>query len=179
MEEAEPVPSQLDPKQIRDQMEKILSTGTFRNAPAVTSFLRFVIEETLAGRAIKEYTIATEVLGRPTDFEAGADSAVRSIARHLRTKLHEYYASEGQTDVIRINIPKGGYDPVFERNTANIVLEDEKTPREEASSDKTVGTEVAGTRKADNERDLLAISSEPTIHVGELDLQAQFLPRTL
>ncbi len=80
-------------------------------------FLRFIVDESLAGRGrqIKEYSIAIEVFGRPSSYDPQVDSLVRVQASLLRTRLSEYYAAEGQTETIRIEIPKGGYAPVIRR----------------------------------------------------------------
>ena len=49
-------------------------------------FLRFVVEETLAGnqRQLKGFTIATEVFGRGKDFDAAHDPVVRIRAGRSR-----------------------------------------------------------------------------------------------
>jgi hypothetical protein len=36
---------------------------------------------------------------------------VRTEARRLRARLTEYYGGEGQADMVRIELPKGGYVP--------------------------------------------------------------------
>ncbi|UCF19074.1 MAG: hypothetical protein JSU87_14255 [Gemmatimonadota bacterium] len=79
--------------------------------------LRFVVEETLAGRAkrLKGYTIATQVFGRGNDFDAALDPIVRIQAGRVRRALERYYLVAGGRDPIRIDIPKGGYVPRFTR----------------------------------------------------------------
>jgi hypothetical protein len=62
---------------------------------------------------LKEYQIATEVLGRPADFDPHSDSSVRVQMGRLRTKLAEYYSGEGAADPILIDIPKGRYTLSF------------------------------------------------------------------
>ncbi|HKX32877.1 MAG TPA: hypothetical protein VJ302_34665 [Blastocatellia bacterium] len=62
---------------------------------------------------IKEYVIATEVFGRGSEFDSRIDSVVRVQAGRLRTKLQEYYATEGKGDLLLIVLPKGQYTPVF------------------------------------------------------------------
>ena len=62
---------------------------------------------------LKEYTIATEVFGRRSDYDPRIDSVVRVQAGRLRTKLQEYYTAEGKNDQIVIDLPKGHYHPVF------------------------------------------------------------------
>jgi TolB-like protein len=83
-------------------------------------FLRYVVEETLAGRsqAIKEYTIGVEVYGRPADYDPKIDATVRVEAGRLRSKLAKYYSGEGSAGSVRIELPRGTYVPVF--STGNI-----------------------------------------------------------
>ncbi|HET8549717.1 MAG TPA: DUF5050 domain-containing protein [Bryobacteraceae bacterium] len=77
--------------------------------------LRFLVEETLAGRGatLKEQVLACELYGRSTEFVAAADPVVRVDARRLRDKLREYY-SEFPQDEVLITLPRGGYVPSFQ-----------------------------------------------------------------
>ena len=65
------------------------------------------------GASPKEYQIATEVFGRQQDFDPHVDSMVRVQAGRLRTKLAEYYASEGAEDQTVVELPKGTYGLTF------------------------------------------------------------------
>ncbi|HEV2400258.1 MAG TPA: hypothetical protein VGS27_25195 [Candidatus Sulfotelmatobacter sp.] len=65
------------------------------------------------GVALKEYQIATEVLGRPPGFDPQSDSTVRVQAGRLRVKLAEYYSHEGTDDPVVVEIPKGSYALTF------------------------------------------------------------------
>jgi adenylate cyclase len=82
-------------------------------------FLRYVVEETLAGDAdrIKGYSIGLQVFGRAVSFDAQSDPVVRIEAGRLRRALERYYLVAGQRDPILIDIPKGAYVPIFTRNT--------------------------------------------------------------
>jgi adenylate cyclase len=77
--------------------------------------LRFVVEETLAGRGdrLKGYTIAVEVFEKPETFDAQSDPLVRVEAGRLRRRLVEYYHGDGEMDAVRIELPRGGYAPTF------------------------------------------------------------------
>jgi adenylate cyclase len=77
--------------------------------------LRFVVEETLAGRGdrLKGYTIAVEVFEKPETFDAQSDPLVRVEAGRLRRRLVEYYHGDGESDRVRIELPRGGYAPMF------------------------------------------------------------------
>src|SRR6476660_7107985 len=75
-----------------------------------------VVERTLNGRPelLKEYNLGLEVFQRPPDYDPKIDPIVRVQARRLRSKLDEYYASEGAEASFLTQIPKGAYVPVFE-----------------------------------------------------------------
>ena len=83
-------------------MEKILSNHVFHGAETLKSFLRFVVKKSLEGQdsELKEYTIATEVFGRSENYDPRIDSLVRVQAARLRSKLEEYYASDGNADKV-------------------------------------------------------------------------------
>jgi len=100
-------------------MERILRSHTFVHSHRIRRFLQFVVEEALRGRQhrLKEYVIGMEVFGRDESFDPRVDSIVRVEARRLRSKLEEYYASNGEpsdTTALRICIRKGSYVPLFE-----------------------------------------------------------------
>src|SRR5580700_6366793 len=81
----------------------------------MSRFLRFLAERHLEGshNQLKESVIAVEVFGRRTDHDPSQDSIVRTEASRLRARLAEYYVGQGKDDGIVIDVPKGGYIPVF------------------------------------------------------------------
>ena len=105
----------MDARKAREHLDKVLASSAFASAPRLREFLRFVVEETLEGRAdeIKESVVAMHVFGRSGDFDSHSDSVVRVQATHLRKRLHEYYRAEGQHDGVVIELPQGAYVPVF------------------------------------------------------------------
>src|SRR5215469_6727086 len=105
---------------IRAHLSAILTSAVFSKADRISRFLRYTVEESLGGRAsrISEYSIGVEVYGRPATFDARLDSIVRVEAGRLRSKLREYYETEGKSSPIRIEFPKGGYTPVFKEAAA-------------------------------------------------------------
>lgn len=104
-------------EEIRTELDRILSSREFPGTGRAAAFLRYVVEETLAGRAnrIKGYSIAIEVFGRDETFTQD-DPVVRIEAGRLRRSLERYYLVEGDKDPVRIDIPKGGYAPAFSWN---------------------------------------------------------------
>ena len=100
---------------VRSQLERILATDEMARSPNLTRFLHFVVEEALAGRGsdLKEYVIAVRVFERNEGFDPRLDPIVRVQARKLRSRLQQYYERRGAADRIIIELPKGGYSPVF------------------------------------------------------------------
>lgn len=64
---------------------------------------------------LKEYVLGVEVFDKDVSFDPRTDPIVRVQARRLRTRLARYYETEGRADPILIDLPKGGYAPVFKR----------------------------------------------------------------
>jgi TolB-like protein len=104
------------PDDILQQLERVLASDEFHSPERGRKFLRFVVTETLEGRAqfLKAFTIANEIFGRQSSFDAQNDPVVRIEAGRIRRGLERYYLVAGQSDPIVITIPKGGYVPHFD-----------------------------------------------------------------
>jgi hypothetical protein len=87
------------------------------NLSCFRSFLLYVCERQLMGRTheITEQRIGTQIFNRTTDYNPGEDNIVRSYARLLRKRLDKYFEGEGRDELMRVNIPRGGYVLVFVR----------------------------------------------------------------
>lgn len=102
-------------EQCFQQIDRLTKSHILHSSESLCKLLRYLAEHSLdhPGIALKEYQIATEVLGRPVGFDPQSDSTVRVQAGRLRVKLAEYYAQEGVDDPIRVEIPKGSYALMF------------------------------------------------------------------
>jgi hypothetical protein len=111
-------------KDIAVELEQVIASATFRSAPRLAAFLRFVVEMTLAGRGdrIKGYTIGAQALGRGESFDPQTDPIVRVEAARLRRALARYYGGTGSNDPVVIELPRGGYVPTFRARTAREAL---------------------------------------------------------
>jgi TolB-like protein len=109
---------QLTPDDVRAELAQLLGSPTFRAPSRRRNMLKFLVEETLAGRGnqLKGYTIGVSVFGRDENYDPQADPVVRMEARRLRQDLNAYYVDAGQDNPIRISIPKGRYVPRFQRH---------------------------------------------------------------
>ena len=119
----------------RRQLERVLASPGFSRNERLSGFLRFVVEQHLAGKdaEIKESLIAVEVLRRSPDHDPKQDSIVRTEAARLRARLSEYYLGEGKGDPLVIELPKGGYVPVIrgepETSESSLPHENAKSPK--------------------------------------------------
>ena len=115
LSERKPVPP---PEQaaIDEQLDRMFESSQFGANDRRRAFLKYIVDETLAGRAdrLKGYSIGVSVLGRSEDFDAASDPVVRLEARRLRRELEHYYLTDGSNDPLVITIPKGSYVPSFE-----------------------------------------------------------------
>lgn len=101
--------------EIRAALDRVVESPNFRAAPRLTSFLRFIVEATLAGQGdrIKGYSIAVGALGRSDTFDPQTNPIVRVEAGRLRRALERYYAGPGEHDRVLIELPCGSYVPAF------------------------------------------------------------------
>lgn len=101
--------------------ESVAASRHFARSPLLTKFLLHVVMETLEGRqeAISEHQIGVRVFGRPESYRTVEDNIVRNYARQLRKRLAEHFAQAPET-AMRIEIPVGGYVPVFTGQAAGV-----------------------------------------------------------
>jgi len=119
-------------EQCFQQIEKLTNSHSLRGSESLCKLLRYLAEHSLdhPGVAVKEYQIATEILGRSGGFDPQSDSTVRVQAGRLRVKLEEYYSHEGPDDAVVVELPKGSYALTFHLRTPSAALT-EVPPRSE------------------------------------------------
>jgi hypothetical protein len=102
------------------QLERLLASRDF-DAPSRCRFLlRFLVEETLAGREtlLSERTIAARVFRRNGDFDPDLDPIVWLQAGRLRRSLARFYRGAGAADPVLIELPRTTYVPVVRRSAS-------------------------------------------------------------
>src|SRR6187455_2269771 len=82
----------LSPQLLQDELQRVVVSRDFMNSERKQRFLKYVVQETLAGRAdrIKAYTIAVDAFDRDPSFDPLADPVVRIEAGRLRRCLEHY-----------------------------------------------------------------------------------------
>ena len=102
-------------------LEKVLASEVFRGSARSSKLLRFLTEHAAMGKSdqLKEYSIGADALGRGPSFDPRMDSIVRVEISRLRTRLDQYYLTEGREDPLIIVLPKGSYVPRWEPRAAD------------------------------------------------------------
>ena len=98
---------------VNAQLERMLSRPPLASSPSLTRLLRYLVEETLAGRGseINEYNLGVRIFNRTPDFNPRADPIVRVQTHYLRAKLAQYYGGLGAQDPMVIELPARTYIP--------------------------------------------------------------------
>jgi hypothetical protein len=129
MSEMEPTPlTSCTPSDSRWALvQRVADSSYFCKAPKLRAFLLYACENALLGRLenVREQLIGSKVFGRPAEYSLVEDNIVRVEARELRKRLEAFFAAEGRDEPVVIEIPKGGYVPVFKprEQAASAVLE--------------------------------------------------------
>jgi hypothetical protein len=99
---------------------RIADSQCFRRSILLRDFLLYVAEQGLSGHPeeITEQNIGHHVYRRREDYSPMDDNIVRVSARRLRNKLREFYETEGKEEPWIVEIPKGGYTPLFQEREA-------------------------------------------------------------
>ncbi|MFK0329686.1 hypothetical protein ACIQUB_01020 [Rhizobium sp. NPDC090275] len=97
------------------ELERLLADGRFRVSDRQRDILRYLAERRFAGctEGVKAYSIALDVLGRSSNFDASIDPIVRIEISRLRAALDSYYATFGAELGVSVHIPKGSYVALF------------------------------------------------------------------
>lgn len=105
---------EINPDVIEAELSRLLSERRFAGAPQMSAFLRYIVEQTLAGKAdrIKAYSVGVDALGKPDTFDAQTDPSVRVLALRLRKTLVTVY-SEASNNLATIELKVGTYVPKF------------------------------------------------------------------
>ncbi|MFY9746468.1 MAG: hypothetical protein WA891_15075 [Acidobacteriaceae bacterium] len=100
---------------VRDELDRLLASSFFNHSRRFPNFLRFVVEQTLAGdiEKIKERTLGIEIFGRDADYDTATDPIVRVTAAEIRKRVAQYYQDPAHSHELRISLPSGSYVPQF------------------------------------------------------------------
>jgi len=118
----EVVDDQLSIDERRALVERIAASVQFRRSARLRDFLLYVGRQALIEGCpeINEQEIGTKVFGRSSSYDRSQDNIVRVNATELRKRIDLYFASEGAHESLLIEIPRGGYKPIFRRRIPKV-----------------------------------------------------------
>lgn len=110
---------------LREHLKEIIAGPAFKGSHRSGQFLRYIVEQALAGRVelLKERLIGVELFGRAPAYDTGEDAIVRVTASDVRRRLLQHYGASGTACSWRIGLPLGSYVP-------EIVRVDQEAPTE-------------------------------------------------
>jgi hypothetical protein len=114
----------------QELVNRILASEQFIRAPRLQRFLTYVTECYFRGclDEISEQQIGVHVFDKRSDYNPGDDNVVRSYARTLRKRLEEYFEQDGLQETSILEVPRGGYIPVFRPRVAVEERRDDPLP---------------------------------------------------
>ncbi|MCX6143101.1 MAG: hypothetical protein NTZ35_07765 [Ignavibacteriales bacterium] len=119
----------IDESQKRQILTEILESPEFKESKRYHDLLKYLVEETLAGRAPKEITVGIQFFGKDPSFDPKEDPTVRVYLNNLRKKLEHYYLTSEKLHPYRLTVPRGHYQVDFEKATEKpIVPEKSRLP---------------------------------------------------
>lgn len=94
---------------------RIAFSGSLGRSRLLSRFVLFIVDRHIRGRnhEMTEQQIGILVFDRAEGYDSNEDNIVRSYARNLRRRIETYYSEEGQHEPLLLDIPRGGYVPVF------------------------------------------------------------------
>src|SRR5580692_9029613 len=95
--------------------QRIAASEIFSRSEFLPKFLLYICKLYLLDQTeeIREQNIGVRVFGRTPTYNPGDDNVVRNYAVQLRKRLNLFFEHEGKHEPLRIEIPRGGYIPVF------------------------------------------------------------------
>lgn len=110
----------IEPDDQRWQLAlRIAASGSLGRSGLLSNFLLYIVDRSIRGLTseITEQRIGVSVFGRAEDYDPNDDNIVRSYARKLRKRIDDYFATEGSEEILRLEVPRGGYAPIFSART--------------------------------------------------------------
>jgi len=120
-----PAEERLDQPSVEEKralIDRIAASAQFKRSVRLRDFLLYVGGQSLKDGCpdIHEQEIGAKVFGKPLAYDRGQDNIVRVSATELRKRIELYFASEGAHETLILEIPRGGYKPIFHRRSPEL-----------------------------------------------------------
>ena len=114
----------LHPDECWKLLERAAASSQLRRAARSREFLYYVGTRVLKEGCteIHEQELGHAVFGRPENYDTSQDNIVRVSATELRKRLEGYFTTEGASEPLVVEIPRGSYLPVFRARPEAVAL---------------------------------------------------------
>jgi hypothetical protein len=131
-------------------LDRVSRSPQLRRASRLRELLLYIGKQSIElGRTeLHEQEIGTAVFGRPPSYDTSQDNIVRVNATELRKRLESYFATDGTDELCVLEIPRGGYSPVFSRRKVPVPAGSESELPQNASELVSASPEVQIPEKA-------------------------------
>jgi len=108
-------------------LERVAASAQLRRSARLQELLFYIGKRYLKDGCDKvhEQEIGAKVFKRPESYDTSFDNIVRTNVSDLRKRIEAYFHSEGVREPLIVEIPRGGYTPVFRQRTAETDLASE------------------------------------------------------
>jgi hypothetical protein len=115
-----PVEEELGLEELQERralIDRVAASSYFHRSARLRDFLLYIGGQSLKQGCpeIHEQEVGARVFGRPSTYDRSQDNIVRVNATELRKRIDAYFATEGAHETLIMEVPRGGYKPVFRR----------------------------------------------------------------
>jgi hypothetical protein len=137
--------SAAEVKELLALLDRVSRSPQLRRASRLRELLLYIGKQSIEkGRTdLHEQEIGCSVFGRPSYYDTSQDNIVRVNATELRKRLESYFATDGAHEAWVLEIPRGGYSPVFSRRAVSVPATPESSLSHTVSASPSASPEAA------------------------------------
>lgn len=129
-----PIEETLRPPTIEERralIDRVAASAQFARSARLRDFLLYVGGQSLKDGCpeIHEQEIGAKVFGRSLSYDRSQDNIVRVNATELRKRIELYFATEGTYETLILEIPRGGYKPIFRKRLPELEPQSASAPQ--------------------------------------------------
>jgi len=109
-----------DPDECWALLERVAASAQFKRSVRMQELLFYIGKRFLRDgcERVHEQEIGSQVFKRPDSYDTNFDNIVRTNVSDLRKRIETYFQLEGAHEPLIVEIPRGGYTPVFRCRSA-------------------------------------------------------------
>jgi hypothetical protein len=137
-------PSEAEADELLALLDRVSRSPQLRRASRLRELLLYLGKQSIVeGRTdLHEQEIGCAVFGRPSYYDTSQDNIVRVNATELRKRLESYFATDGVHEAWVLEVPRGGYSPVFSRRELSAPAAGEIDPNRAIASSASIPPEI-------------------------------------